>query len=242
MTQPTLNATLQDCVSRFARSLTVSEKLLGLHPRGVGNPGKHAALAPAITLGVLSAFEGFAEDFTAMALYLRGDGFGQIANQVGNWNNPTVGQFTAKLTTAFPLLGSTVGHGFSLDVYKPPAPGKSGWQNPETLTWSELVTASEAWMQVRHCLTHGQATGWRSEKWPPSLKAKGKAAPNATTVLRPMKNGLHSLALHGALSCQRIYVAGGRHVADLVAETLSQTLDWTDVPLFDSHRLAPSWP
>lgn len=235
-----MSPTLQDCVSRLARSLTVPTKLLALHPRARGNSGKHAALSPAITLSALSAFEGFAEDFTATALYLNGDGFGQIAQKVGKWNNPTVGDFASRMASEFAPVQAGLGRGFSLDIYRTPALGAStGWQNPRTLTWADLLRDAEAWMQVRHCLAHGQATGWQSERWPASIR---KGSPAATTVLRPMKNGKHSLALHGALSCARLYVAGGRHVADLVATTLGVTLDWAEVPMYDRNRLGPAWP
>src|SRR4051794_15034617 len=70
---------LQHCVDRYIRSLRVPAMLLSIHPRGTGNPGRFAALSPAILLGTISSFESFAEDFTATALLESGDSLGQIA-------------------------------------------------------------------------------------------------------------------------------------------------------------------
>jgi hypothetical protein len=66
-----LAPSLQAGVDRFARSLIVPSRLLALHPRKRGGSGNAAALAPAITLEVLSAFEGFTEDFFATVLTCR---------------------------------------------------------------------------------------------------------------------------------------------------------------------------
>jgi hypothetical protein len=224
---------LQLAVDRFARALKVPSKLLALHPHGIGNPGHAAALSPAITLGVLSAFEGFAEDFTATALYLNGDGFGQIATKIGKWNNPTVRDFAGRIKVEFPGIEPKLGDGFSLKIYKPPVPTtKSGWWNEEEVSWARALSDSDAWMQVRHCLTHGVATGWQSERWPGPLRG----SVSAISVLRPRAGGKHSLVLHGALSCARIYVGGAQHVADLCAAEMGQTLAWRDFPDFSDGR------
>lgn len=231
VSHPSFSPSLQGCVERFGRSLTVPKKLLALHPRGRGAPGNAAALSPAILMGVLAAFEGFAEDFTATALYLNGDGFGQISRKVGAWNNPTLGDFSTRMATEFPVVKTGLGGGFSLDIYKiPPVGARSGWRNQVSVGWAKAVSDAEVWMQVRHSLTHGQATGWRSERWPGAV---GKSAPSPTGVLRPMKGGLHSLALHDMLSGARIYTAGGAHVADLTAASFGVNLDWSDVFFFD---------
>jgi hypothetical protein len=225
--------TLQLAVDRFSRALKVSSKLLALHPHGVGNPGHAAALSPAITLAVLSAFEGFAEDYTATALYLSGDGFGQIAAKIGKWNNPTVRDFAARMKVEFPGIEPKLGHGFSLKVYKPPAgTAGSGWWNEEAVSWTRALSDADSWMQVRHCLTHGLATGWQSERWPGPIRG----SISATSVLRPRGSGKHSLVLHGALSCARIYIGGARHVADLSAAEMGQTLDWRSFPDFSDGR------
>lgn len=233
VTMTGMAATLQLAVDRFSRALKVPSKLLALHPHGVGNPGHAAALSPAITLGVLSAFEGFAEDYTATALYLNGDGFGQIAAKIGKWNNPTVRDFAARMKVEFPEIEERLGAGFSLKIYKSPAATtKSGWWNEEVIEWPRALSDADSWMQVRHCLTHGVATGWQSERWPGPIRG----SISATSVLRARGNGKHSLVLHGALSCARIYVGGARHVAELCAAEMGQTLNWKDFPDFSDAR------
>lgn len=222
---------MQQTVDRFAKALKVPTKLYELHPRKKGNAGSHAALSPAILLGVLGAFEGFAEDFSATALYLNGEGFGRIAQRVGRWANPTVGDFAKVLSTSFPHVAPRVGMNFAQEIYKRPSPDtKSGWQNRASLDWAQLLAEAEAWMQVRHCLAHGQASGWGSERWPEALR---KDAVSATTVLRARAGGLHSLGLHEALSGARIYRGGAQHLADLVAQDLGEVLDWSKVFAFD---------
>lgn len=53
---------------------------------------------------------------------------------------------------------------------------------------------SRSWMRVRHLLTHGITTGWRSDRWPAPLRT---AEPAATEALRPMDKGRHSLVAYG---------------------------------------------
>lgn len=224
---------LQQTVDGFARALKVSAKLLELRPQRIGNPGHAAALSPAITLSVLAAFEGFAEDFTATALYLRGDGFGQIASKVGKWNNPTVRDFARRIELDFPSISHTIGPGYTTKIYKPPAvSATNGWWKEEQIGWDRALDDSDSWMQVRHCLTHGLATGWQSERWPGPLRGNV----SASSVLRPLAAGKHSLVIHGALSCARIYVSGARHAADACAREFGQTLDWGNIPKFNDRR------
>ena len=64
---------LQASVDRFGRALEVPQRLVALHPRTIGGSGNAAALAPAITLAVIAAFEGFAEDFLATILSIYRD-------------------------------------------------------------------------------------------------------------------------------------------------------------------------
>lgn len=217
---------LQAPVDRFGRSLGVPSKLFALHPRRPGNPGKWAALSPAITQGVLASFEAFAEDFLATALHLHGDGYAQIAKKIGRWNNPTLRDFASAVVKEFPGTEDLIGNGFSIDIFRPPKPGPGGWWNHTGRSWSESLDDADAWMQVRHCLAHGLASGWRSERWPGPL---GRG-PSAVSVLRAMGNGQYSLALHGALSCARIYIRGARHIADAVATSLGTELDWSRLP------------
>jgi hypothetical protein len=206
----------------------VPSGLLALHPRKPGNPGNAAALAPAITLGVLSAFEGFAEDFFATVLYLQGQTFAQIARKL-NLSNPDVADIEALVGREFPALKPRIGVGFSVTVWCLPALGKKTlWQDGE-LTWELAKRDAQGWMQVRHCLAHGLASGWGTEVWPGPAR---KDVPPATSVLLPMKGGRHSLVLQGAITCARIYRAAAEHLAGVVADHVGEELNWSAIPGF----------
>ncbi|SMD14686.1 hypothetical protein [Kibdelosporangium aridum] len=148
--------TLQSSVDKFGRSLEVSQRLANLHPRKAGGSGDYAALAPAVTLAVIAAFEGFVEDFLATALYLQGHGLPQIAQKV-NINNPTVARFNKLLVADIPGVQSAIGQGFTLRVFNIPAVGKT--PTTETIDWKEAADRADGWMEVRHCLTHGLVSG-----------------------------------------------------------------------------------
>lgn len=233
MATATLAPNLQSSVDRFARSLTVPSRLLALHPRKQGGAGNAAALAPAITQCVVSAFEGFVEDFFATVLYLQGQSFAQIVRKM-NLTNPDILEFETLTIKEFPGLEKLVGVNFSVDVWAPPVIGKRFWVE-ESMTWTQAKHDARGWMQVRHCLAHGLASGWRSEVWPGPIR---KDVPPASSVLRRMPTGKHSLALHGAITCARLYLAGAQHLADLVAKHLGESLSWSDVPEFPL-RAAP---
>jgi hypothetical protein len=230
MATAVLAPSLQSSVERFTRSLIVPSRLLALHPRKQGHAGNAAALAPAITLGVLSAFEGFAEDYFATVLYLQGQSFAQIAKKM-NLTNPDVADIEALVGREFPTLKPQIGTNFALTVWAPPAIGKTFWQEQE-LTWSDVTRDAQGWMQVRHCLAHGLASGWSSEVWPGPVR---KDVLPASSVLRPMKGGKHSLALHGAITCARIYRSAAEHLAGVVADHLGEKLSWSAVPEFELH-------
>lgn len=230
MATAVLAPSLQSSVDRFARSLIVPSRLLALHPRKRGHAGNAAALAPAITLGVLSAFEGFAEDYFATVLYRQGQSFAQIAKKM-NLTNPDAAEIEALVGREFPMLKSEIGADFALIVWAPPVIGKTFWQEQE-LTWADMKRDAQGWMQVRHCLAHGLASGWSSEVWPGPVR---KDVPPAASVLRPMKDGKRSLALHGAITCARIYRAAAQHLAGVVAGHLGEKLSWSAVPEFELH-------
>lgn len=219
---------LQASVDRFARSLIVPSRLLALHPRKRGGAGNAAALAPAITQCMVSAFEGFIEDFFATVLYQQGQSFAQIVRKM-DLTNPDLGNFELLVTKEFPVLAKQIGANFGPNVWAPPPVGK-GWWTTRSITWDEAKHDARGWMQVRHCLAHGLAGGWRSEVWPGPIR---KDVPPASSVQRPMKDGKHSLALHGAITCARIYVAGAQHLADVVAAHLNQGVNWGNVPEFE---------
>lgn len=235
-------ATLQQPVDRFARALTVPRRLLALHPRKRGNSGDAAALAPAITLGVIAAFEGFVEELVAVGAVMQGLGLAHVAKAVGNLNNPDVRVFENLLTGQLGVPQAGIGQGVLIDYWAVPQPGSTWWQ-PGQLNWHDARRDAEAWMQVRHLLTHGLTSGWRAERWPAPL---GKANPPprpASSVLRATPTGLHSLVIHGAITCARIYVEASRHLADVTALHLGEPLDTSvlpDFPLHAEQAAAPS--
>ncbi len=197
-----VSASLQDPVTRFAKALTVPRRLLALHPRKRGNPGDAAALAPAITLGVIAAYEGFVEEFVAVGAVAQGSGFAQVAKVVGNLNNPDVATFENLVTGQLGVPKTDIGLGFSVDYWQPPPPVDTWWRD-STLNWEDAKRDAEAWMQVRHLLTHGLTSGWRAERWPGPLR---KSHRPASAVLRETPTGRHTLVIHGAITCARIYV------------------------------------
>jgi hypothetical protein len=192
MATAVLAPNLQSSVDRFARSLTVPSRLLALHPRKQGGAGNAAALgAPAIVQCVVSAFEGFVEDFFATVLYRQGQSFAQIVKKM-NLTNPDLLEFQALVIKEFPGLETNIGINFGVDVWAPPPINKSFWAE-QLLTWAQAKQDARGWMQVRHCLAHGLACGWRSEVWPRPVR---NDAPPASSVLHRMPTGKHSLSLH----------------------------------------------
>ncbi|MGC4803726.1 hypothetical protein [Micromonospora sp. DT233] len=173
---------------------------------------------------MISAFEGFAEDFLATALYLRGFGMGQIARRV-SMNNPTVHDFQKKCQTEFPGIATRLAGSSPLQVWN--IPSVHGRPATERITWEEACKRADGWMEVRHCLTHGLASGWRSEVWPGPLKGNT----TASSVLRAKPGGRHSIGLIGAISCARIYLYGAERIATEVAKELGHTLLW-EIPDF----------
>jgi hypothetical protein len=224
-----LGSDLQWPATKFAASLGTPSRLLKLAPTSEGHPGNAAALNPAIVLTTLAAFEGFAEEFLATVLALQGQGLAQIAREVGNWNNPTLKDWTERVRKlvspgAVPLLD--VGPSKKIVVNHQTSGGNWSARGKD---WNDILEDSVAWMQVRHLLTHGLATGWRAEVWAPPLQ---KQVPPAVSVLRPKTVGKSSLDRAAAKSCARIYSIGARHVASVVAGDLGISLDWSQLPEF----------
>lgn len=228
-----LAASLQDSADRYARALIVPSKLLALHPRQAGGVGNAAALAPAITLGVISAFEGFMEDFFATALRAKGLTYAQIAKRV-DINNPGMEDLEKLVKREFPGVESKIGVGFSVKIWSPLEIGVRQFDEVEA-DWKRVRKDGKGWMQVRHNLSHGITSGWKSEVWPGPLRENGESVP-ASAVLKPMKNGKHSLVLHGAITCARMYQAAGQHLADCVAGHMGETLSWSKLPDFPLYK------
>jgi len=117
-----------------------------------------------------------------------------------------------------------------MNVWNPPGIGDSTWIGKQNLTWSDAETHAEGWMQVRHCLTHGLARGFRPEEWPGPLRG----TITASSVLRPRGNGRHSLSVHGAESCAHIYRTCAQHLADEAASFMGHgALNWSKIPDFE---------
>lgn len=133
--------TLQDSVERYSRSLEVSQRLIALHPHEAGGSGNHAALAPAVTLSVTAAFEGFVEEFLAAVLLAQGHGFAQVAKKV-TMNNPTPRVFAVKMSAELPGIKTHLAAGFSLQVWNIPA--VNGHLATETIDWNEAVAVPHA--------------------------------------------------------------------------------------------------
>ncbi|WP_218154320.1 hypothetical protein [Micrococcus terreus] len=203
--------------------------LAKLHPGARGNPGNAGALAPAIVLTAVSASEGFVEEFVALVAAHRIQSFRQIAKLV-SMNNPTVRVFDEKLRQVLAWGDGTIlKTPFAVNVWKPTAIGDSSWVRKQALSWTDAETHAEGWMQVRHCLTHGLARGFRSEVWPGPLRG----TVSASSVLRPRSNGKYSLSVHGAESYAHIYCVCAQRLADEAAFFVGNpTLDWSRVPDF----------
>ena len=227
---PLVAADFQQCVDKYLRALDMTKRLLDLAPKLSGHPGSAAALPPAVVLGTTAAFEGFAEDSLAVALALQGNGLAQIAKSVGRWDNPSLKQWHNLMRDLLSSPGrAALKVGPKPDI-KVARENKSGNWSLGGRKWPDVLEDSECWIQVRHLLTHGLVTGWRYEWWPPPLKGSA----NASQVLKPKAHtNQHTLDRQGALSCARIYEAGARHVATVVAADLAQPqLDWSAAPNF----------
>lgn len=159
---------------------------------------------------------------------LRGQSFGQIAKRIGNWNNPTVSDLSQALIRELPDLKHKVGTNFTVPIWKPPTRGT--WWQEAYLGWQDALNQSEGWMQVRHCLSHGLTSGWRTEFWPGPLKG----AASASSVLRSVPGGKYSLTLHGAITCAKVHVDCAEHLTQLTTAELGEGYIWT-VPEFHLH-------
>lgn len=225
---------LQAAVNEFGRSLTVPTKLFKLHP---GKPGDAAALNPAIVLLVISAFEGFAQNFLAGALFESGTSLGQIAHIVGIWNNPTLRDFQKRLNTGFPGT-SEILDAATIPVRMPPPIGHT-LHSDEYISWSQAVKDSEAWMQIRHCLSHGAVSGWSTERWPHSINSSDQKG-QSRRIIYTNKAGEQSVNLQGARSCASVFVVGAKLLADAVASSFGFALDWSLLsPFFEAASGAP---
>lgn len=204
------------------------ERLVGLHIPKKGNTGKRSALAPAVVLMSISAFEGFVEDAMATAMVIRGDSYFSIANEIGRWTNPDVGDWGKKLKKHFDV---DLDDGFEVKITRGTA--KGGW-SAKKLGYDESVRLASAWMNVRHFLTHGGASANGAEQWPTTVR-NGEPA---STALRANRNNpkLHHIEMNGAKGCAALYLYAARQGANLLAQEVGQpALTWNGFPEFDPH-------
>lgn len=221
---------LQTAVDRYGLTLRTAQMLEALHPRKQGNPGNAAAIAPAMVLTGIAAFESFAEELLAVAAAHRGYSLGQIAKLL-DINNPTVKTLDDKLNSLLQWTATdrTWTARYAVRVWMPPPLGQSTWIGTQDLNWNDATKASESWMQVRHCLTHGLVRGTRAEHWPGPLRGTA----SASAVLRQRAGGKHALSIHGAESCIKIYREAGKALTAAVAHSLGiARAKWDDVPAF----------
>lgn len=221
---------LQSTVNRYAKSLAVPHGLQQLHERKKHRPTQpQLALAPAIVLTSASAFEGFLEEFNAVVGGIRGLSFAQIV-KIAHTNSASLEEFEKDLLRQLSAWSDpTWKHRWQLELFVPPSVGKSNWWRTDTFGWDECLKMAESWLQVRHSLAHGLTRGYLEELWPAPMKA-GR---HANEVLRPLKDGRHSLSLHSALNCARILRYGSEALATQAAITLGEKPpSWRAVPTF----------
>lgn len=223
---------LQMAVDRYEKSLAVPSMLEKLHPRKQQNPGNARALPPAIILTSISAFEGFVEDFLATLGAQRNQSFAQIA-KLADSSNPTVKVFEEKLGKLLSWGdGKAWKSTFRVNVWKRPATGRTYGKRRQPLDWPEVLNHADGWMQVRHCLAHGLASGIRREHWPDPIKGPANAI-TASSVLVPQSHDQHSLYLKGAESCANIYLTCAIRLADEAATFVGHPpLKWSRVSEF----------
>ena len=188
------------------------------------------AIAPATVFGTVSAFEGFVEEWTAVVAGKRGLSYAQIV-KLAHANSPSLREFLDGMQKQLRIKDdSTWQQDFVLGVWNPPTVSGSNWWTTVDIGWGETLTQADAWLQVRHCLAHGLTRGYLSESWPSPLRGD---VPAASTVLRPQKNGRHSLTLHGAITCARILRHGAEAIATASAGALGEKPPkWRAVPHF----------
>jgi len=220
---------LQSPVDRYLKALTMPQRLIGLHSGRVGHSGNASAIAPAVVLMSISAFEGFVEDATATAMHLQGLSYSYIANVVGRWTNPDVEDWGKELKKHFSVDLSQ-----DFEIRTTRGIPSAGWSAAK-VQYDAAMKLASSWMNVRHVLTHGGASARGAERWPTATR-KGEPV---SVALRPDKNdpGKHHLDLPGARGCAALYTYAARHGSDLLAAKVGEpALKWDGCPDFDPKR------
>lgn len=230
---------VQSVVDKYAGALEGPRLIFDLYPKPRpqgGLPERYRPLPAAITLNVIGIFEGFAEDLVAALLYKQGFGWAYIAHH-SDLTNPSVNDLRKKL--------DDIGIGIELAAdWTTPLPRQTsltGWKPWAPVNWDDLLKQSDGWMQVRHCLAHGLATGLGPEVWPGPLdkrsaknQQKGARPPAAGDVLARTKSAnKKALQLYPAIGCARIYSIGAAVLAEAVAHDRGETVDTSALHKFD---------
>jgi len=226
---------IQSVVDRYAKALEVPRLLFELYPnpRPQGAmPKQYRPLAAAICLSVIGTFEGFAEDLLAAALYKEGYGWAHIA-QNADLTNPSVKALRDKLVHTVTIDPDPKGD-WSTPLHQQTS--LSGWYEKK-VTWKELLTRAEGWIQVRHCLSHGLTTGLGPEVWPgPAHK---KAANRLDTIAaakdvlaRTQSPNKNALQFWSAVECARIFSVGAAVIANAVADRFGEEISTTALQRF----------
>lgn len=207
-------------MDEYATSLTVPTKLFLLH---TGRAGNVSALSPAIVLLVISAFEGFAQNLFAGALFEDNLSLGQIADRLRRWNNPTLRDLQRHLETAFPGVASLC-ESSKVDEIRP---FRKGLYGIEAVKWDQALQDADAWMQVRHALSHGEVSGWRTQRWPIATSSRNIITKQERRILYSGKSkDRQSITLPVTRSCCALYVCGAQRLADAVAAHFTLSLNW----------------
>lgn len=233
-----MSVDFQLIVNKYEAALKAPRLLFDLYPRPrpVGRPpNRYLPLPGSVTLGVIGAFEGFAEDLLAAAMIEQGRGWSHVA-QNADLTNPSVKTLVDKLAHA---CGIVVQPAATWSTLLPKQTAPTAWADRPT-SWGDLLARAEGWIQVRHCLAHGLVTGLGAEVWPgPTFT---KAVSNSTT--RPSANDADVLAeirghpdkralyLWPSIACARIFSVGAGIAAEAVAAAFSKTVTVSGLDLF----------
>lgn len=245
---PPVHPTIQAVVDQYAAGLESPRLLFDLYPspRPTGKPkAPYRPLPAAIVLSSIAGFETFAENLVATVLYNWGLSFAQIA-KTADLTNPSVKDLDA-------LMGNMLGAGYVTPANAGPKwqlayigqskkPGTSLGINPQTYSWTELLDASESWIQVRHNLTHGLVTGLKQETWhdPKATRVqhlRGNGPKRAAReVLSRVKSSttLRGLYFWNAVECCLVHSHGAAEIAQATATVMSETVNVKPLLKFDA--------
>lgn len=225
---------VQSAVKLYARALQVPRLLFDLYgdPMPSGPPEKKfRGIPPSVVQSVTAAFEAFAEELCVIALLRQRESWAQIA-MTADMTNPTPADLCTTLKDQVGIEISTPAsegsEPWTAKIWEKANPVQHGWwTRSRKMTWGELLSESKAWMQVRHCLTHGLVTGTEPAFWPGPVAKKASqraAAPPASSVLEERSGGRRSLTMYPAINCALVYSWAGAEIANQVAQALGESV------------------